>query len=164
MKDKNRKYRTAGKIMDYPGIYLITNTHNGNVYVGQSKSISDRVVGHFQSLRRGKHSNPYMQNSYNKHGEDAYVVSVLEYVKSFEDLNDREQYWINTLKPDYNILLDVIVPGVPMLLARHNDIPEMFPSTFDECIDYLVAGETYQRPSWHAWVYGGSKNPLLNRR
>ena len=29
---------------------------------------------------------------------------------------------------------------------------------------YSKDGESFDRPAWHAWVYGGAKNPLLHGR
>ena len=29
---------------------------------------------------------------------------------------------------------------------------------------YRKDGESFDRPAWHAWVYGGAKNPLLHGR
>ncbi len=43
------------------GIYKITNTKNGKVYVGQSQNVYERRIEHFVALRRGRHPNKAMQ-------------------------------------------------------------------------------------------------------
>lgn len=86
------------------GIYIIKNTLNGKCYIGQAKSIGDRWYTHKSSLSRGKHHSRYLQASWNKYGQDAFVFQVLEYVKLDKELlTQKEQYWINKLKPAYNL-------------------------------------------------------------
>ena len=52
------------------GIYIIENKVNGKKYVGQSVNIGSRKSKHFGELKRGTHHNGYLQNAYNKHGEE----------------------------------------------------------------------------------------------
>ena len=89
------------------GIYLIKNTITGKVYIGKSKDVQVRWRGHKLDLRRGKHCNAYLQNSWNKYGESAFTFSVLEEC-SVEQLSEREIYYIQLYRstdPDigYNI-------------------------------------------------------------
>lgn len=58
------------------GIYLIENTVSEKQYVGQSRYIAKRVSEHFRLLRLGKHTNKRLQNSFSKHGEEAFKWSV----------------------------------------------------------------------------------------
>ena len=51
------------------GIYKITNTLNGKVYIGQSVNVQERFYEHKRKLRLQQHFNKYLQNAYNKHGE-----------------------------------------------------------------------------------------------
>jgi len=76
------------------GIYLIRNTENGKVYVGSSSGIKARIGVHKSHLRNNKHSNIYLQNSWNKYGEASFEFSVLEECK--EDMMIiREQAWMD---------------------------------------------------------------------
>jgi group I intron endonuclease len=78
------------------GIYLITNTVSGKIYVGSSKKTWDRWRNHRSDLRRGKHTNCHLMAAWVRYGEDAFSFAVLEYCEP-EDLMDREEWWINLL-------------------------------------------------------------------
>jgi len=88
------------------GIYVILNIVNGHKYVGQSKDISNRWDQHRQLLRRNKHNNLYLQNAWNKYTEQSFKFVIAELCPD-QDLNDREQYWIERVSPEYNIVINV---------------------------------------------------------
>lgn len=75
------------------GIYKITNTLTNGVYVGKSVFLERRFSEHMNSLSRGKHENPLLQNTYNKHGPEVFTFEVIEYT-SLETIDAREIYWI----------------------------------------------------------------------
>ena len=78
------------------GIYKITNTVTGKIYVGQSQNVYERKIEHFTALRRGYHSNKLMQEEWNKNNR-SFRFDVIEFCP-LTKLNEREQYWIETLK------------------------------------------------------------------
>lgn len=80
-----------------PGIYMIVCLSNQKVYIGQSKNVHTRIVDHRQKLRKGTHTNPYMQHSFSKHGDGSFQFSALEYCgdSSKESLYLREEFWMN---------------------------------------------------------------------
>lgn len=82
------------------GIYQIRNTKNNKVYIGQSKRITYRKSQHRRELKDGKHYNIYLQRSFDKYGEDAFVFEVLEYCHE-DCLNERERYWIEKKESEY---------------------------------------------------------------
>jgi group I intron endonuclease len=84
------------------GVYKIINTLNDHCYVGSSHHIQGRIYEHFHMLRHGDHDNVHIQNAYNKYGE-VFDVELLKECQS-EELLYWEQYYIDTLKPEYNIL------------------------------------------------------------
>jgi len=81
-----------------PGVYLITCTASGKIYVGSSINIQNRWQKHRGTLRDGKHHNPHIQSAYNKYGADAFVITVLD-LCPIERLTEREQHYIDTLRP-----------------------------------------------------------------
>ncbi|MGB7511850.1 MAG: GIY-YIG nuclease family protein [Pelodictyon phaeoclathratiforme] len=146
--NERKRIRTEKLVFDgRAGIYAIINKFNGNKYVGQSVDLLKRKTEHLQSLRRKQHPNQHLQNSYNLYGEAAFTFAVLEYVKNYSELNDREQHWIDELRPEYNVVLDV----KHWRVSLRTDAPEE---------TYYKNGETFDRPMWHKWVYGGEKNPI----
>ena len=90
------------------GVYLITNNVNGKCYVGSSINLHSRRLKHFNDLLKNKHVNRHLQNSYNKYGKEAFEFKIIEILEITEDIKDRllerEQFWIDNLKPEYNIL------------------------------------------------------------
>jgi group I intron endonuclease len=79
-----------------PGIYRIDGP-SGKFYVGSAKNLSRRWIEHKRDLRKNEHVNPILQNSWNYHGESAFVFHVLEYVDDIRLLIEREQSWIDRL-------------------------------------------------------------------
>jgi hypothetical protein len=93
------------QLNEISGIYIINNLKNKKFYIGSSKNLYDRLHQHFHNLKYKKHHSNHLQNSYNKYGEDAFNYSILE-LCNVENLEEREQYWIDFLKPVYNKRLD----------------------------------------------------------
>jgi len=83
-------------------IYKITNTITQDFYIGSAINFKNRKWGHISSLRKNKHKNQFVQNSWNKYGEEAFIFEVLEVIDKKENLILREQYWIDTLSPTFN--------------------------------------------------------------
>lgn len=62
-----------------PGVYLITNTVNGKVYVGSSDNIKRRRREHYSRLKKQTHCNRYLQRAFNKYGESSFIFNVICY-------------------------------------------------------------------------------------
>lgn len=90
------------------GVYLISNNVNGKCYVGSTIHLSRRRLEHFSSLANNKHPNKHLQNAYNKYGVEVFEFEVLETIIIDDNIKkallSREQFWIDNLKPEYNIL------------------------------------------------------------
>lgn len=80
------------------GIYKIENIVTGKVYIGQSCNIDERLKSHRRSLLRGSHDNQRLQRAWNKYGESYFVFDVVEIVAANDNLTQKEQYWIDTLR------------------------------------------------------------------
>jgi len=85
------------------GIYTIVNEVNGKSYIGSACSFRKRWATHRSDLKKGTHHSTYLQRAWNKYGEENFYFGVLEPVENKEDLVAREQFWLDTLKPEYNI-------------------------------------------------------------
>jgi group I intron endonuclease len=79
------------KTLKTQGVYGITLVLDGRVYVGSSNECERRLQEHLHDLRLGKHENPYLQNAWNKHGEENFLFEILEVVKDKIWLRAREQ-------------------------------------------------------------------------
>ncbi len=76
----------------YGRIYIIRNTANNKVYVGQTKvSIKLRFQNHLSAARNGK--DYIIGMAIRKYGEDKFYIELLEECL-VEELNEREKYWI----------------------------------------------------------------------
>ena len=82
--------------MKKSGIYKITNIETGKIYIGSTKCFEIRFREHICNLRNNRHHSRYLQNSYNKHGESAFVFSIIEECPK-NMLLERELYYLNTL-------------------------------------------------------------------
>ena len=83
------------------GIYAIVNIHNDKVYVGSAKSIKARWQVHICQLEGNYHHNKYLQRVFNKY-KNCFIFTVIEYCEPVK-LIEREQFWIDNLKPEYNL-------------------------------------------------------------
>lgn len=88
--------------MSKSGIYVITNSINGKIYIGSSVNITERWYRHKRLLRRGIHHNKHLQSSWNKYGESEFVFKIIEECE-IDNLTLREQHFLDILKPQYNI-------------------------------------------------------------
>ena len=84
------------------GVYEIRNLNNGKRYIGSAVNLNGRKRGHFYDLRHDRQRNRHLQNSYNKHGESAFVYKPLVILDK-EFLILFEQRFLDIAKPEYNI-------------------------------------------------------------
>ena len=82
------------------GIYKITCTVNGKIYIGSAVNLNRRWYEHQLYLQKHKHHNQHLQRAWDAYGQDAFTFEIMELVMPFV-LFDRENYWLKTLKP-YN--------------------------------------------------------------
>lgn len=97
------------KYKDNYGIYGIINKINGKVYVGQTGERFLRRYWHHQwKLRDNSHDNMYLQNAWNKYGEDNFEYVILEVAEDLNLLDELEIKYIEYYKKNnlcYNMLL-----------------------------------------------------------
>lgn len=86
------------------GIYKIENIVNHKIYIGSCSNFNVRKGSHLCLLRQGKHHSVKLQRSFDKYGEINFIITLIEKCEK-ENLISREQYYIDTLIPFYNICL-----------------------------------------------------------
>ena len=74
-------------------IYKIECLENRKIYIGRTKDYNNRVSGHKSKLNKNINKNIYMQEDWNKYGENFFVFNIIEICLE-DDLDDREKYWI----------------------------------------------------------------------
>lgn len=84
----------------YGRIYIIRNTVNNKVYVGQTRvSIKLRFQNHLSAARNGQ--DYVIGKAIRKYGEDKFYIELLEECLE-EELNEREKYWISFFQATNN--------------------------------------------------------------
>jgi group I intron endonuclease len=79
---------------DVCGLYKIVNKATGSCYVGQSQRCRKRIKEHFRLLRWNKHTNPHLQNAYNKHGADNFFGEIEVEVSNLDELDQLENAFL----------------------------------------------------------------------
>lgn len=74
------------------GIYKIINKINNKYYVGSSNNIGRRWRKHKYELNCNKHNNVYLQNSWNKHGEENFIFTIIDRLDEYLLLNKEQEY------------------------------------------------------------------------
>lgn len=89
--------------MKISGIYKIqSKLKPDRVYIGSAIHFKRRWDLHLVNLRKNKHHSIKLQNHFNKYGEKDLILIVLEPCLP-EFLIIREQFYLDTLKPYFNI-------------------------------------------------------------
>ncbi len=140
--------------MTQSGIYKILNKINGKFYIGSAFDNNKRWKEHKYHLNRKTHKNAYLQNAWNKYWDVSFSFEIIEYCTK-EILLEREQYWIDILKPEYNLaMIAGSRAGVPMPQSaktkigenskRHMTGRKMLPQT-REALAKANIGQTYNK-------------------
>ena len=80
--------------IDHCGIYKIVNKITNQCYVGQSQRVKKRLKEHFRLLRQNKHTNPHLQNAYNKYGGDNFYGAMEIECVDFNELDMLENHFL----------------------------------------------------------------------
>nr|YP_009750532.1 GIY-YIG endonuclease [Tolypocladium cylindrosporum]QIJ60537.1 GIY-YIG endonuclease [Tolypocladium cylindrosporum] len=87
---------------DKPGIYHWINKLNGNSYVGSGMNLSKRIGEYYKESELKRNPRP-IHAALLKHGYTNFTLEILEYCK-LDELLKREQYYLDLLNLEYNIL------------------------------------------------------------
>lgn len=86
------------------GVYILYNIFTGRKYVGSSRNLKHRRVSHFSGMKNGTHENYKIRKECATYGIDSFRWEILERCE-LEWLIEREQWWMDSIKPELNILL-----------------------------------------------------------
>lgn len=124
-------------------IYLIINRLNNKFYLGSTNHFNKRKNAHFLELKRNKHHSAYLQNSVNKYGIENFEMVIYQFCSKDEKL-ELENYYLQTLKPHYNVSKSAFAP---MEGRKHSkETKEKFKNK------PRVRGESH-------WLYGKKLSP-----
>jgi group I intron endonuclease len=99
------------------GVYKITNKTTNRCYIGSTiMTFIKRINHHINRLNCDKHKNNYLQNAWNKYGENNFIVEIVEITNKTNTL-DREQYWLDWYKENDLLLYNInpLASGTPNL-------------------------------------------------
>lgn len=93
------------------GIYLWTHLEDNNKYVGSASNLSSRFYSYYSIPKLNK-NNSYISRALLKYGYAIFRLSILEYIdisnlpkkEARKLILEREQYYLDLLEPEYNIL------------------------------------------------------------
>lgn len=108
MEDKGVWIYDMKKVPKKPGVYKIVNIQNGREYIGSSINLYSRLRTQKHRLKNGQINGLFKQDLLDFSIED-YKFEILEVVIDLntKSLREREQFYINTLNPYYNISKEV---------------------------------------------------------
>lgn len=84
-------------------VYRWVNKTNGKTYIGSSVDLTTRLYKYY-SLRQLNYSKTTIHYALLKYGFSNFKLEILEYCEQGVNPVNREQYYIDLLKPEYNIL------------------------------------------------------------
>jgi len=87
--------------MNIIAVYKIKNKITKDLYIGGTVDYKKRIRNHRSKLNNNIHRSLDLQNDWNKYGVNKFEFKVLEEC-NLEDLNLREQYYLDNYKTKYN--------------------------------------------------------------
>lgn len=84
------------------GIYRWINKLNNNTYVGSGLNLSKRIGEYYSQSELQRNPRP-IHAALLKHKYENFKLEILEYCRA-DELITREQYYLDLLEPEYNIL------------------------------------------------------------
>jgi group I intron endonuclease len=94
------------------GIYQWTHLESGKIYIGSAVNLSLRFRDYYNKGFLTRSNNSYIYNALLSHGYSAFSLTIYEYIdiqylpkdEARKLILEREQLYIDTLRPNYNLL------------------------------------------------------------
>ena len=116
-------------------LYEITNIVTGMGYVGITKGrVKHRWWSHKKDLKTGKHGNRWLQNAYNKYGEQSFEYKIRQVCNSIEELSNLEK---QILKDEKDRLYNMREGGYDAPPVKHTEEAK---TKISECQKIPVVG------------------------
>lgn len=101
-------------------IYKIVNLVNNDFYIGSTQNFIKRYYTHINHLRINKQSCTLLIRAINKYKEENFKLEIIEECLP-EKLLTREQYYLDTLLPKYNVAK---IAGSNLGIKRSNSVKQ----------------------------------------
>ena len=85
------------------GVYCWINLINNKYYIGSGIKLNDRLSDYFQDWYYKERNNVIIVKAIIKYGIGNFALLILDFTEK-ENTLIKEQFWIDKLKPEYNIL------------------------------------------------------------
>jgi group I intron endonuclease len=82
-----------------PVIYLLKNKTNGKIYIGSSGNPHRRYMSYSSFCNGTKKASRGIEQGLRFYGLEGFDFYILEYVSRIEFLLDREQWWLDSVRP-----------------------------------------------------------------
>lgn len=92
-------------------VYRIRNVRDNCHYIGSTSRLAKRWQQHLWALRVGRHPNRRLQQAFTENGEHCFVFEIVEIVECRVLLKDREQHYLDSEQPTYNLATLAIGAG-----------------------------------------------------
>lgn len=99
----NQRSQIFQDLQNKSGIYLWLNKLNNKYYIGSGVNLSVRLADYFQNWYLKQRTKLYIVRAINKYSLHNFALIILE-ITDKENILKSEQYWIDKLEPEYNLL------------------------------------------------------------
>lgn len=144
-KDKNFNFdnlnsqhgRSFAFLKEKKGVYMITNNVTKKFYIGISINLYGRFQNYFTIKRLQENPSSRINRALLKFGYKNFTVSILEIFTdcSFNDLKIKEDFYIEVLKPQYNIKQKHSYNAIFWKTQIQCEIPFKVKNILDMCLD-----------------------------
>jgi hypothetical protein len=127
------------------GIFKLENRVTGEIYVGSSLSLQNKLFTLYTALACGQHEYSPLQESWIRHGPQSFRFSILELVKDRYTIELCEAKWLHDLRA-HSIdgksanLLRLRAPGTHISVGRdvHAELRQLGLGSFNDTIVRLI--------------------------